>query len=268
MQAWLILSFALIMAVLTRYTDMSMAAVRLRSQTRAMGITAHEIRTPLAGLQLLSGALQQRIEALAHGRAVAPGELADIRELAGDLVRSCEDAQNVLATHLANSNPFKPFARREAVSLADVASEAVGTFERGSGSGAGLVRMQIEGDFVVLGDAGALKQSIVNLLNNSLRAVVRAHHCAAPGQIELIVRSVPSRGVGLVVVKDTGCGIAPEQLSRIFEPFVSGGVDQGHGLGLTFVRSVVSAYGGDIQVDSKLGHGTNFTLQFDKASPR
>jgi len=261
--AILILGFALSVSILSRYTDMSMRAVRMRSQMRALGITAHEIRTPLAGMQLLSSALKERV----HEVKVKPGsQCADahkeVSELADDLVRACQDANALIATHLANANPFKPFGRRAAVNIADMAAEAIAVFQRGAGSREKLVDLRVFKNFSINADRGVLQQALVNLLNNSLKAVVLRHRGAAPGQISV---SIDFDRAGLLTVTDRGTGVRKEDMPKLFEPFHTGDPDHGHGLGLTYVHSVVTAYGGTICVDSVEGEGTTITIMFLEA---
>jgi signal transduction histidine kinase len=65
-----------------------------------------------------------------------------------------------------------------------------------------------------------------------------------------------------IAVRDTGTGIEPERLSRIFDPFYSRRADgaKGTGLGLSIVRTIVEGYGGRIEVRSEPGHGSVFTV--------
>ena len=68
-----------------------------------------------------------------------------------------------------------------------------------------------------------------------------------------------------ISINDTGIGIAPENISRIFDPFFSGGHDlskNGTGLGLSITKSIVEKCGGSIAVSSTLGAGSCFTLSF------
>lgn len=261
--AWLILSFAIAMSILTRYTDMSLQAVRMRSQLGALGITAHEVRSPLASLQLLSQGLHDRLHPLHPGK-VAEADLNDIKELADDLVRFCEHTHALIETQLANANPFKPFAQRAPVRIGEVAQAAVATFVRGHGTRAPLAMVSIQKDFFVTAEPGALQQMLVNLLNNSLKAVVLRHGTTVPGQISV---SVDYGGSGQLTVSDSGCGMTKAELSRIFEPFYTGDPKHGHGLGLTFARSVVVGYGGTINVSSTQGQGTTISITFPKATP-
>jgi signal transduction histidine kinase len=261
--AWLILGFTIAMSILTRYTDMSMQAVRMRSQLGALGITAHEVRTPLASLQLLSQGLRDRLHAL-RSEKVPVEELNDIKELSDDVVRFCEHAHALIETQLANANPFKPFAERAPVRIGDVAQAAVATFVRGRGTRAPLAIVTIKKDFSIIAEPGALQQMLVNLLNNALKAVVLRHGTTVPGQISV---SVDYDGSGQLTVADSGCGMTKAEMARIFEPFYTGDPKHGHGLGLTFANSVVVGYGGSIDVTSEHGHGTSFSISFPKATP-
>lgn len=261
--AWLILGFAIGMSILTRYTDMSLQAVRMRSQLGALGITAHEVRTPLASLQLLSQGLRDRLHSLRADR-VRESDLDDIKQLADDVVRFCEHAHALIETQLANANPFKPFAQRAPVKIGDVAHAAVATFVRGRGTRAPLASVTIKKDFFITAEPGALQQMLVNLLNNAMKAVVLRHGTAVPGQITV---EVAFDGSGHLTVSDRGCGMTKAEVTRIFEPFYTGDPKQGHGLGLTFVHSVVVGYGGTIGVKSTPGQGTDISISFPKASP-
>ena len=261
--AWLILGFTTAMSILTRYTDLSMQAVRMRSQLGALGITAHEVRTPLASLQLLSQGLRDRLYSLRAEKAVS-AELDDIKELADDVVRFCEHAHALIETQLANANPFKPFAERAPVRIGEVAQAAVATFVRGRGTRAPLAIVTIKKDFSIIAEPGALQQMLVNLLNNALKAVVLRHGTTVPGQINV---SVDYEGSGQLTVSDSGCGMTKAELARIFDPFYTGDPKLGHGLGLTFVQSVVVGYGGSISVTSVDGQGTSFSISFPKATP-
>ncbi len=261
--AWLVLAFAIGMSILTRYTDMSLRAVRMRSQMRALAITAHEVRTPLASLQLLSQGLRDRLHAYRPGKLPNSRDLEDLQELADDVVKFCEHAHALIETQLANANPFKPFAQRHPVRIGMVAESAVSTFIRGRGTREALATLSVKRDFCITAEEGALQQVVVNLLNNSLKAVVLRHRTALPGQIAV---SVDFDNGGKLTVTDKGCGMPKEEVSRIFEPFYTGDPTHGHGLGLTFVRYVVAGYGGSIDVQSTPGEGTQITITFPKAT--
>ncbi len=103
-----------------------------------------------------------------------------------------------------------------------------------------------------------LAQVFLNLLINAAQAIPEG----APDQNEICVRAA-QRGEQVVIeFQDTGCGIAPELTSRIFEPFyTTKPAEQGTGLGLSISRDVIVSFGGTISVDSELGKGATFRIE-------
>src|SRR5512138_3535521 len=108
-------------------------------------------------------------------------------------------------------------------------------------------------------------QSIGRVLNNLLSNAMQ--HTPAGGRVSLWVRRTAQGAQGVeVTVSDTGEGIRPTDLPHIFERFYRGDAARsrkrgtGAGLGLAIARGIVNAHGGDIQVQSQLGKGTQFTF--------
>lgn len=102
-----------------------------------------------------------------------------------------------------------------------------------------------------------ISQVVLNLLVNAFQAV-EAHHPEG-GRIDIVTE----RGNGelLLEIRDNGGGIKPEVLPRLFDPFfTTKDVGEGTGLGLSISHSIVSAHGGRIEVDTKLGEGTRFRV--------
>ena len=106
----------------------------------------------------------------------------------------------------------------------------------------------------VLGDPSGLRQVFMNLLVNAYQAF------DGPGLIE--VSTQPSRdGMVAVVIRDTGRGMAPNILERIWEPFfTTKEVGKGIGLGLALTYNTVKRYGGEIRLESRVGEGAQFTV--------
>lgn len=151
------------------------------------------------------------------------------------------------------------------IALADVARDVLAA-ARDAADGKGLVLgTGIAPDAATVhADATALRQVLGNLVDNAVR------HTAS-GEIVLFSRR-DERGV-LVGVRDTGIGIAPEHLPRIFERFYR--VDTGRareqggtGLGLAIVRHLVEAHGGRVRAASELARGTEITALFPDERPR
>jgi len=110
----------------------------------------------------------------------------------------------------------------------------------------------------VRGNEGKLGQVFLNLLVNAAQAIPEAR--SDKSEIRLTSRMAEDGRVA-VEVRDTGSGIAPENLHRIFDPFfTTKPVGEGTGLGLTICHNIVSSVGGDIQVESVEGRGTTFRV--------
>jgi signal transduction histidine kinase len=109
-----------------------------------------------------------------------------------------------------------------------------------------------EGLCPVLGDETGIDRALDNLFRNACAAM------NATGKIRIVVRSAE------IDVVDSGPGIAPENLHRIFDPFFS---TRGSGLGLAIVRDIMRRHGGAVTVQSTPGAGAKFTLRFRLAKP-
>lgn len=118
-------------------------------------------------------------------------------------------------------------------------------------------------------DAAGLEIALINLLTNAREAM------ATGGTVTISARNVPDVSVeerGLkgafvaLTVSDTGTGVAPENLARVFEPFFSTKKSGGPGLGLTQVHSFAGGNGGTVKVSSLTGHGSAFTLLLPKSN--
>jgi PAS domain S-box-containing protein len=117
----------------------------------------------------------------------------------------------------------------------------------------------------VTADPDALRQVLTNLLDNALR------HTPPGGRITVAVETTP--GGVTVAVADTGSGIAPEHLPRIFERFYRADPGRsreegGTGLGLAIVKHLVEAHGGRVEAHSALGRGTTIRMFFPEAHVR
>ncbi len=126
------------------------------------------------------------------------------------------------------------------------------------------VTVQLDGigaDEQVMGDEAELRQVLVNLIHNALHAMPEG------GQVDILAE--PSEGGASLrlAVRDNGCGIAPEELPLIFMPFFSRRVDgqRGTGLGLAICRAAMERFGGSIEVRSRPGQGSTFTLTLRRA---
>ncbi len=106
-----------------------------------------------------------------------------------------------------------------------------------------------------------LQQVLLNLLKNAAHAI----RDRAEGHITLVLSGDAQQAV--IEVADNGCGMTPEVVSRIWEPFFSTKGEEGTGLGLDVAKSIVEAHGGTIRCESVFGEGTKFTICLPKCEP-
>jgi signal transduction histidine kinase len=125
-----------------------------------------------------------------------------------------------------------------------------------------IEQMVPEGDWIVMGDEGRLKQVLLNLASNGVK------YNRNKGRLDFIVKRVDDQIS--ISVRDTGTGIPRESLPRLFERFyrVPGteNVTRGTGLGLCISKSLVEAHGGRMEVESTVGVGTTFTVKLPLSS--
>ena len=116
------------------------------------------------------------------------------------------------------------------------------------------------GPAVALVNRIKIEQILVNLIGNAVDAI--GHE---PGTITIDVHPSEDGRRVICEVRDTGSGIAPEVLDKIFQPFfTTKPEDKGTGLGLPVAREIVKSYGGNLAVDSKLGGGTTFRFDLPR----
>jgi signal transduction histidine kinase len=110
----------------------------------------------------------------------------------------------------------------------------------------------------IYSDPARLRQVIDNLLTNAIKYTER-------GGISINAELRRDQGLLRVEISDTGVGIDPDEMARLFEPFYrspqTAGMAEGSGLGLAVVRSLVDLMGGTIRVDSRVGQGTSVTVE-------
>lgn len=236
--------------------DRARAAERLAQLGTLTGGLAHEIRNPLStlglNLQLLAesvdhakldephrGRIQRRIKALTEETDRLRNILEDFLRFAG---RMRLDRQPVAINELIEQlvDFYAPQAQASGVQLRADLDPRAGSLEL---------------------DAALLKQALLNLLINATQAMVAARYADQPhgGSTELILRTEAARDHMILHVTDTGPGISPDALEKIFQPYFSTKKD-GTGLGLATTRRIVEEHGGTITVHSEPARGSDFTI--------
>lgn len=218
------------------------AARRATTLAEISTILAHEIRNPLASLELFAGLIAQ--DGGANPEWV--GHLqAGIRTLSGTV-------NNVL------SMTSDGLARQKAVNLPACVTSGV-EFVRPIAEQAGVMLSVEKGEeqLTIDGNEDAIRQILLNLVCNAIR------HTSAGGRVQVATRCEARDGcrTGVVTVQDSGCGIRAEILDHMFEAGFSGSGET-TGLGLAVCKRLMAQHRGTIRVTSRVGEGSEFQLEF------
>lgn len=242
--------------------ELARAAARERESEEArrnlVAAVSHDLRTPLASARALIEAVSDGLaeDAATRDRYLdsALGELEKLGRLVEDLFELSRIDAGVLRLEM------------EEVSLRDIVSDTIsGLRHQAESKGVRLVGDVPDGLDPVLADAPRLQRLLYNLVGNALR------HTPPEGTV--LLSAVPTDGVLRVEVSDTGEGIPPEDLPRVFDPSFTGeesrtGTEGPRaGLGLAIARGLVEAHGGEIRAESVPGRGARFSFTIRRASP-
>jgi len=210
---------------------------------------AHEIRNPLSSIRLNMELLAEDVEAITESGSA--NQMTRRARAKIDLVRQeCDRLQKLL-------DDFLDFSRQEGIdpepgNLNAEIEQLLDFFQpRADDAGVELVRYLDPELPAVRIDRETFRSAILNLLINATQAM------DAGGQLMVRTRS---SGLGVMIeLIDTGPGMGPETLARVFEAFYST-KQGGSGLGLPTARKIVEAHGGTIDVESAPGRGTKVAI--------
>ena len=221
-----------------------------------------------ATLGTLAGGVGHELRNIAQIQVAAVDEIAsalaadeDVTELTRALLPDLERVGEHIATHghrlmqLARPEPD----RVEHLDLNAIARDVVAML-RGAGK---LGRLDVKLAFrvdplVVTVNRVRIEQILFNLIVNAVDAIGEA-----PGAITVATAPGEHNRVTCSIT-DTGCGMTPETLAKIFEPLFTTKGDRGTGYGLPVARDIVEGYGGRLRVESKPGAGTTFTFDLPR----
>jgi signal transduction histidine kinase len=239
----------------TSFNQMSADLARAADQRRQMTADiAHELRTPLS-------VILGYTEALSDNKLAGTTEVYDTMygeaQLLGHLIEELRTLSLADADELPlNRQDCRPEALLERI----IAAQAPLAAEKGI-----ALRAQPSADLPAVNvDPERMAQVLGNLVSNALRYT--------PQGGEVVLTAEKQNGGVALSVRDTGPGIAPEDLPRVFDRFYRGDRSrqqtQGEsGLGLAIAKSLVEAHGGSIRVESTPGQGATFIVTLPPASP-
>jgi signal transduction histidine kinase len=229
---------------------------RLRDRLAALGemaaAIAHEVKNPLASIEVMAGVLKRQMT-----------DREEALETLNDIIKEAKMANAIVVEVLEFVRPIQ--LQVERADMNDVLKDSITLGEGKQRRGAVSINTVIEPDVPeLLADPHQLRQLFSNLLANAFEALGGEGHIdirawLIPGEEEPVGAADPQPPQIVVEVRDSGPGIAPEDMERIFSPFFST-KPQGTGLGLAIVRNVVDAHDGRIDATSAMGRGTTFRV--------
>jgi len=229
---------------------------------------AHEMNTPLAAVRGSVEELKRLVEE--YRDSIGDPEVVekDHREIAADMLKSLDIASRASEKAAGFVRSIKSQTRdmgtkdKQVFDLVRVLEEAVLLLSHSLRSAKCEVRLECESRITpVLGIPDRFAQVVTNLVTNAMDSM----ESMGGGIVTISVKSSPSEV--LVLVSDRGTGIPEEIRGRIFDPlFTTKPVGKGTGLGLTIIHDIVQGdFGGRIEVESRLGGGTTFTIRLPPA---
>ncbi len=228
---------------LERQSEQERLTGRLAALGQMAAGLAHEIRNPLASIELLAGLVARE----------ANGQPA-LKEFAEEISREVHAIESTVEACLAWVRP-EP-AQRVPLDLATLVDDALRR-ALARAPFAGAVHRHVDARARGTGDAALLRSALENLLVNAVQAMGAV---ARPSGHALSVHAAPTADGGFSLgVEDTGPGVSPELRERIFFPFFTTRAN-GSGIGLAWVQKAVAAHGGSVSVADRSGGGARFTL--------
>ncbi|MBA3396761.1 MAG: response regulator [Deltaproteobacteria bacterium] len=225
-----------------------------RVKDEFLAMLGHELRNPLAPIFTALELIELR------GQVQSGRELQVIRRQVDHLSRLVDDLLDV-----SRITGGKVVLRQTAIRIQDVLDRAAEIASPLLDTRQQRLVVQLEPDLMVYADAHRLTQVISNLLTNAAKF--------SPHEGEIVARARRDAADVVIEVRDTGIGIAPDMLERVFDMFVQAHPSQtneraGLGLGLTLVKSLVELHGGTVTVASGgLDRGSTFAVRIPAGVP-
>jgi signal transduction histidine kinase len=210
-------------------------------------LASHELRTPLS-------IVRNQVEEALHSEMPADEQRRSLASIYDEILRMKRIVDDLLSLSTMQAGTFKIKLERTALpTMLDEFCEEAGLLSRDKNI---TVLLEPGPPVFIRADVARIRHVLFNLLDNALK------HTAANGCIRLQYEVKDHHAV--LRFSDTGSGIPPQILSKIFDPFyrstMDGSSSHGAGLGLALVKLIVEAHHGAITVHSEIGKGTTFTI--------
>jgi len=225
---------------------------RMISLGKLMASCAHEINNPIQGLLTFSHLMQ---EILAEGNPSSE-DLEQFKKHLALMSKELERCGNIVSGLLSFSR--ESTIEYKNIDLNEILEEVINlTCHKMKLRNVDLIARLSPGLLMIRGNDSQLQQCFLNLIFNAIAAMPEG------GQLHVLSKHDKAKKNVCVEIRDTGYGIPEENLDHIFDPFfTTKEAGEATGLGLSIVYGVTKNHGGNIKVNSKVGEGTSFVLDF------
>lgn len=246
----------LVAGALSHFGEKQARVARHRLYMSFAGSIAHEMRGPMQKIQHVLDTLERDFTRMGPSQT----SVSHSREQILKMARMLNEGRNAIKLGLQSVTVTLQQLRTKTfdtsgftcLSAGACTERAVSEFGYESEAQRDRVRLEEVADFVFKGDETVLTLILFNLIKNALYYLPAFPHATVTVTVES----------HRITVRDTGPGIAPDKMERLFEDFQTSGKAEGTGLGLAFCRRAMRAFGGKIACESQPGEYTQFTLSF------
>ncbi|MCC7473948.1 MAG: FHA domain-containing protein [Pirellulales bacterium] len=254
----------------TNYYKQMVQAERLAAVGQTIASLSHHIKNILQGVRggsyLIELGLKDHAKALSAGQIdveSAKKAITHMRKGWGIVEKNQERISALVMDMLTFSKEREPVP--EPADLNDLVGDVVELVKtRANDEGVELTWLPAPTMPTLMFDPEAMHRAVLNIVTNAIDAC----HDQCDGRVEVTTQYSQAEQMARVAVVDNGSGIDPDDLEKIFAVFVSRKGGRGTGLGLPVSQKILEEHGGRIRVESKLGEGSRFTLEFPATLPQ
>jgi signal transduction histidine kinase len=264
--------FAILSMMVMKIGRQLLADEKLRAVASTISVISHELRTPLRSVDASARGLKRYLPMLVafyreHHAGAAPSSIHEVRMsmIEPTLDRIQTDVQymnNTIDLLLTNASKSHYKAReRSAFSIGELASEALRRYPFEDERQRAQAHLVIRANFQVNGNKDLCMMVVFNLLKNALHAIAKK----GQGTVEITIDHDAEHGIGLLVCRDTGCGIPASEIGNVFRRFYAFPRNASTGIGLAFCRETLAMWDASIDCRSEPDVFTEFTIRFQGA---
>ncbi len=225
---------------------------------------AHEINNPLQIIKNEQSLIEMNLSELKEAGQLQPSEsLTELEDSMDQIKLQISRCAAITQAILKFSRQEEP--KSQDIDLRSFISEITGMVaQKAVVHGISIEQDIAENTYPIHADPTQLQQVLLNLFNNAMDAILDQHGTSGG---KLIIKAAPKENKTVeILVKDNGCGISPEDLTKIFSPFfTTKPVGKGTGLGLSVCYGIIGNIHGTMKADSEKGAGTTFILRLPAA---